>query len=699
MVQLVPATFLHIKIEGYIAIVNQEVAGTTYTNQERVVELNKAIKDVNDLGGPITALEGFATATGITSLLSDVRITDVTANDVVVADLVDADFYAAAEVFTEVGGILDKLQEVVIANEVTSTYTLTPDQQTLLDGGWGIEVHSNTVATVYLSPYGYNDSNASKGNWTYGNFREFVVDFEVTGDNPKIEIQANGSKIDAGTVTYSNASFSEFEVTFPSNPEVVGIIMTDGSGTLGDITIMEEFAGIMTEDVSYFKIKLESGTGGYFTNNLDSTISVSGTGGLIGQRDIGFEIIKPDSSYTTEFVIKVLAKDLPTLSMLSGIQISGLRLETGSGDLRVGDVNVTVTPVVEPNTGVDRYVMRNWVAVDGADGTTGVLGKVVEHDVAVTIEESISLIAGQYGDTVRVEFEDLAEGTLNYKQDIFLTIENGIFDYTPEELEGVRIGGKYPLSYTNTDQDRIRIDLGILVDEGDGWTVGEIAAKLKNIDFDLQVSSLASHSGDIVLTASSTNFAEDKQVTLGTVKQPITIEHDGFVVDLGLREQMTGEITLTETEAGMLLKDHTIVVDLEILSVLNATVEAEGIDVSYKIVDGALEIKVINESYDGAGVIRITDLLIDVPSSQPRGMYDLIIGGDAISFQNFVGQDDQDRFEDVIIVEDFLTVGDDGSTGSTSQGDPIRIEINLSTGDTLSSAMGVTLQLIGRFPG
>lgn len=419
-------------------------------------------------------------------------------------------------------------------------------------------------------------------------------------------------------------------------------ISVEGFGTIADITIEEKVANQLGGKT--VTITLPNSSDLVFNNKYKDGADVT----VEGKRGLADDSVAKTVT-ASYFVDEKGNKDDKKLTItfpkyatgtrgeivLKGIEVQA---EDKKEDCDTGEVKVTVA------------------SKDVMDDTKLVVANVAEFGVALTVKETKELVAGQGTEKVKVKVKENAVDSLSSKRDIYFTIEEGRFIELSEDAK------KDGFSFTNDDKDEIVLDLEAKKDGKPVFKENE----LNEFEFEVEIAAKATHKGPVVIKAESRNFEEDLKVEVATVTPAVKIEAKPLTVKAGLKDQIGGEIIITETAEERLAKNKTIVITAD---------EFKGFgieDAKVEVTEGDIEIKsevkndeliiTVKRSSDEASTIKISEIEVTTDRTIPEGTFDVKVGGDAIADLNKevkqTGNDKEvsERYDDAIVLEDFIVV-------------------------------------------
>ncbi|WP_305768333.1 stalk domain-containing protein [Candidatus Epulonipiscium viviparus] len=590
--------------------------------------------------------------------------------------------------------------------------------------------------TIFRDPYGDESildvemyQNFARGST---NYRLYVpVAFTVTGKAPALDV--DGREIFSNKLTLSSS-----EVTgdiADINLKREGTISLEGRGNLGVFELEENqefvFAGAFkTHDEDGKPLKdreaLEAGIGGGIfhiqlsENDLefglsegdrlwDSKPDADGNGGQEGALYPYIQIVGGLRGYEEHIQVEVLAVEDaemviriidetgqissgPLRSYEGGIEFHNLPIDLRSrhSELSLGEIEMSISQVDNDSLDWDGNKVGS-LDFDDANELSEefAISTVIDNDVLIEVLEEAEVWAGQDSADVELALIEVVQGSLNPRDEFYFTFKNGKMDYDVADIVFEFNGGEIVNGDTDiltVDDDEYTLDIDKLYDECEGFYFHEDDDNaeqqwhniIEELIFSFPVRADAdATAGDMSITFESDNFKDEEIVTvIGSVKKPFTITAPQVYVDLGLKDQKTGEIILKETEAEMFRDGHTIIIELEDIGLDSrsfddgnvSTDSQSGLEVStdFDGDKGILEIHIDQESDDIPGTITIKDINYDIWAGTPRGNYDLTIKGDAIDFNE----------DSELSYEDYLVIG----IGSTQQEESTVAQVNFRSG-------------------
>jgi hypothetical protein len=218
-------------------------------------------------------------------------------------------------------------------------------------------------------------------------------------------------------------------------------------------------------------------------------------------------------------------------------------------------------------------------------------------------------------------------------------------DVTTAEDAGSAGNGDWNLSYSPGDSD---VTFENLDAEDEEATM--------DIELTFYVSVEADAAGDIIATVSGKSIGEEHEVKLGTAVAPITAEVEIMDVKIGVQDQATGKITITEYEEEVLndAEEIEIILDTEDGLDWSATPDADVTKGDMTIDDveknsGTITVTIDDESTE-TSTFEVTGFEVDVNRVVPEGDFNVAIGGNSI-VKNYEADGDWFAFDTDTVVD------------------------------------------------
>ncbi len=422
-------------------------------------------------------------------------------------------------------------------------------------------------------------------------------------------------------------------------------ISVDGKGELGNIKIEEAVAGSLSGQT--ITIELDNKSDLKFANSNKGDFGTAKSFKLEGLRGLA------STSFDEEDVKVVLEDDNETLKVTFPTTTNKTR---GAVVLKGIDVEPQ-----DAKEGADTGKVEVTVKGSKIADTDLHVANVTDFGLELKAKEAVELTAGKGTKKVKVQFNELAAGSINENRDVFFKFEGAtVKEFATKRFEDDNKNLIATLTYDVKDEE-----FQLKFEEGFKDEV------INKFEFEVEIYADVDYTGDVKVIASSRDF-DDMEAVVGSVVASTTAATKEAVVKVGLNGQVAGEVTITEEKAETFAKGKEIIVKLDAdaqadgIKIRDAKVEVTEGDVvidedSIEIKNGEIRFTIKRES-DEASTIKISEIELDVNRLTPEGSYGIVIGGAAISDRNeTTNKEDKDnkdeRNADVIEVEKFVVVG------------------------------------------
>jgi len=148
------------------------------------------------------------------------------------------------------------------------------------------------------------------------------------------------------------------------------------------------------------------------------------------------------------------------------------------------------------------------------------------------------------------------------------------------------------------------------------------------------VSVEADFTGDIIATVTGSALENDTEVKLGEAVAPVAVDIETADVRIGVQDQETGKITITEAAAEQLAKGREITLTLESevewSSTPTVTVTEGDLTIDDVEKSGSVVTITIDDESTEASTIEISDMEVDVDRTVAEGDFNVAIGGNGL---------------------------------------------------------------------
>lgn len=433
-----------------------------------------------------------------------------------------------------------------------------------------------------------------------------------TGD-VKVSIDANETSISGGgTYTIASATSSSGSTT----TTVEDVKSFEDIGKIKDITIKENVSDTFKKDK---EVTLRLSGGFNFKKGSKVTIA-PGINASFTSFDV--TVTNEDDELTFDMPIGSTTK-------ASAIRIVGLQVVADDEDEDWGEVKLTVSGA-------------------GISKETIVVGERTDFGFALTVLDEVpTLVAGRfekgYGsakiydedcETAQFKFEETIPNTWLTQRKLEFSVPEGvqIYDFEFEDDENIT-GDLATVATLTNDNKTLKIDRDTIVTDKDD----SAEFKLK-----LFLSADADFEGEVTVSVSGGGIQEGTidDIVVANVITPVSISATETKTNMGYQSVGTSDITLTEAQEGIFLKNGKVSVSLDAsFGTQEIGFADEGIDYeidgelqikNFDVKDGAITFTVDKESYNEPSSITFKNVKVGTTRSVPFGSFDIKVEGDAL---------------------------------------------------------------------
>lgn len=474
---------------------------------------------------------------------------------------------------------------------------------------------------------------------------------ELQGEGAaKVIIEDKGSAVSSDTITFAYGSGGDTSVTiddtvdFRDTVEIENIVIEENVIDTFDNDSTEINLKILDNDMSWEEAGTVSFTGGFdvVDHDVDAddvddnvlTITVAniyggGAGSTLGTITFdGLEIDPGDANYG-EVKVKVYGDDVTTETITVGDFIDyavTVEADDDEEDLPVlftGDLNEDYEDMVADAADLE----AEDADVDDVDGEENELSPLVFEE---TVAESWII-----NRETKVEFEDWVKII-----DVDVTDSTNVVDSEGNDVDDADMD--YDIGDSEFSFDNLEAD---------------VTTDTMDLELTIYVSVEADHGDDdIIATVSGKSLDQDYEVKLATVVAPLTFEVEVADVVIGVQDQPTGNIVVTEYEEEVLEDEEEVTATLDADDGMEwaATPDAEVTkgDLTIDDVEKDEEIVTViidNESTE-VSTFEISGFEVDADRTVPEGAFNITLGGSLIKNYEEDGEAfffDTDNFVDV----------------------------------------------------
>lgn len=447
---------------------------------------------------------------------------------------------------------------------------------------------------------------------------------EVLKGSPRLVVDAEGSKATEGEYSITSGMVTASSALTISVKEIPNIA-EDGTGPIADIQIIENVAGTLSSHDS-IKLTLPRSSNLKFrmptVDKLGYATSLK-VEGLRGTSAKNIKVKVDKESSDSKVLILTLEGIVPSTAK-GGVSISGLEVmpEDRNKELAIGDVEITFK-------------------MGELDRTELIVARVAQQGLNLKVKNEVSLMAGKESKPVEVMISENVAGSLNRRHNVYFEVKGA--NIVPGTL---KIVGDSLVTLKEEVDAKTQEVVGFTLD-----TRKIDPLNITKVTFAFEISANADSRGNIVLVADSNKFEE--KVKLGEISSPIEIKLNPIQLRTALKDQVGGQIRISEANTDVFSMDDEIVIGVEQagegITFTGATIESEDLRVkNMKFVDGKIVITIERGSDEGGSLV-LSNLEICVDGLVEEGSYDVVVSGSGIS----------DHKDDKLVIKDILRVGEE----------------------------------------
>ena len=467
----------------------------------------------------------------------------------------------------------------------------------------------------------------------------------VTGGDATVEIVTMGGNttISTGSFVFATTSDAHVEVAVDAK-KLPNVYM---SGKVADVVITETMTDAF-KNLTDNTIELEVANSDYKFGSLDSA-ELTYEYGFSGQNNtVELKDIATLSSDQTILTIK-----LPTTLKSDGI-----------GQLRIKGLAVKATTKT-PAEGVVTFDVYG----DALEAkTTLEVAKVSSYGSELTIDEdqAVEITAGQSKDVV-FTLNETEPGSFVDGREVEFTIDKGYImpvvktdeNKYDENATIQKLNDVVTLNNTTVKGELEITDAIVKDNKVVGFTAEMVANNdVDSIEVKMPVSATLQEEGDVTVKIAGRAIEEEVSAVITKINPALTVKSEAANLEVGVKGQTAGTITLTEANKAMFGagKDITITIpsvagititDAPTVTVVNGDITMG--EATVETVDDTTVIKVpVKRASRTASTIEIKGIGFTVNNTVAEGTYDVVLGGSALSKT------------ETMTLEDFLAIGETG---------------------------------------
>ncbi|MGL4799676.1 MAG: copper amine oxidase N-terminal domain-containing protein [Cellulosilyticaceae bacterium] len=475
--------------------------------------------------------------------------------------------------------------------------------------------------------------HVTKGDLKAGTKLTIPLYTTVVGDTAQVRIENNNTTLSDETLTFANISSAHLAVTPLAAAEKV-----IDEGMLPKLLIEEVYGGQLQH-------LTKKGALATFIIRLDSTdfaFEMTPEAKLIGEK--AFEGIVGDKTSFTLLNSGQLQVTLPKEALersdtnKGAFVLEGIKLKTTSREPKDTLVNATIEGAF-----VEKHSFK---ALE--------LGDFAVHLITPTPTEVLSGKKQQVSFTLKEDVKD----SLLKNRPIIVSLDGGI--RLPQNADGkvaVTIEGQ------NYAFDAIMEDTVCVGFEIPAITDASLTAK-SSLAFTFDTIIPANAYGKVTLHVEGRALPTPLQATVFNTVFPVNVDVSGFHAKSGIKDQMGGNIAITEHTAGALIQGKKLFIAfdtdrLEVSKMPQVVVTQGDLRIGEAVaVAGGIEIPIIGHSTT-ASTLVVKHFGLTLDGTVPAGKYEVAVGGPALSVLSGDQIDMTKGFEHldpVVIAENFVLV-------------------------------------------
>ncbi len=473
---------------------------------------------------------------------------------------------------------------------------------------------------------------------------------EATGGDATVEVVSMGGSTTVSKGSFVFATTEEKKVTY-----TIGDLKTFyKDGKIADITLEEAYKGALAGKTTDITLELQDGDWVF-----ESIQNFTAEGSYGFPKDS--VKVTPDFSSSDRGVLKLTidATAVKSADSIGRVKISGISVKSTTKTPEEGQILVDIKG--------DGLVK---------EGTDVAVAKVSKYGTYISMadDKAVEIVAGRIKD-VKFTIGETVEDSLVGGREFQMTLDNGHYDYKnllkdygSDELKKDKNNKDIEDHYVSTqlnvkklmdadlitdaEKDDVALIEKIYFDEdSDGEIIPEVlivelnkTAQINNntdkMTFKLPVCVAIGNKDKESITIKAAGRALENEVSVKavTIINPFNVTSEQAVLKVGLQGQVSGSITLTETDKEMFskgkIKFQIKNKDEEVgIALKDVTVETSGgiKGTSNKVnkEDKNVEIT-LNRTSKEAASLTIKDMTFTTDRTVPEGTYDLEISGDGI---------------------------------------------------------------------
>lgn len=443
-----------------------------------------------------------------------------------------------------------------------------------------------------------------------------LVAVSTSEEDVKVSIDANGTTISSTSHTIATSTAEDGKTTTKVNKvkKFSDVLYVDTITVKEDVYDTFKNGEVKVRVNGGFKIisdniKVEAGI------NLDNSVSPE---------------VKVENG-GTYFTFK-MPDEWTNTKKASSFTITGIKVEADDEDKNYGDVKLTIS-------GSSANITKDTITV----GSRQDFGFEFQ-----TISDVPTIVAGRTADahkdldkdnfkSAKVKFEELTADTWLTNRKLEFTVPEGVKIIDADINKVKEISGLTDSVSITNDGKTLKIDKNLDIKSN------RDSDKTASFEMELYLSIDADYTGDIELNVKGAGLAEGDldPIVIAEAITPIKIDTTTTEVNLGYQSFATSDITISETQDGVLLDGEEVVITFDDKQFGNTELGFNDTNVEYtvngeleiknfEVKAGAITFKVDKSSYTEPASITISNITVGATRSIPYGSYALKVTGNAV---------------------------------------------------------------------
>lgn len=459
------------------------------------------------------------------------------------------------------------------------------------DGGEQLEIKRLSETRLQVKVVG--------GNLKGGTRLQIPMQLKVTGPKAVVHIRSNNTVVSSGDYLVAEAASYKGEVIAKAVPKTVD------RGIMAEVTIQEPFSRAFskaTEQQGCDRIvQLQLDHNDYAFGLNDSDAKLIGSQGFEGIESEGNAIRQVDAQ-----TLEITLPDTSSAKYTGCFTLQGVLIKPSEKQADKGVLSVNVRGDLVENTRLEVLEVT---------------------DYAITLSAEEKTVRGGTTQHIQFTLEEMVQDSLVRNRPTRFVFSEGIY---LSELEDDKV------KVTVNDQ----IMQGETILDDAGRVIGFEIARLPGMDdkytFHVQADIAMDYAGTITLTAEGRSLLETLTVPVAKVYQPFEVKVSPMHTVVGVKDQLGGEIIISEAFPAEFIQGECIVLEIEACAIRYGRlpkVEVISGDLrlgSPRLNGRRIEIPVVRRS-NKASTVRLSQFNVTVDQTVALGGYNMQIGGKALT--------------------------------------------------------------------